>query len=69
MNIDTTVNGDVWFRESTVSTLLQRANEDIRKAFPFLPQFTATHLFIVTWDSVGARGGSAAQVSRIVVLI
>ena len=65
MNIDTTVNGDVWFRESTVPALLQRADEDVRRAFPFLPQFSATHLFIGTWDGVGARGGSTSQVSRI----
>jgi len=52
-DIDTTSTGDVWYRQSTDQTLLDRANTQIRNAFPLQPQFTANNLFIVTWDHVG----------------
>jgi len=63
VNIDTTVNGDVWHRQSTSPELLTRASSDVQQAFPLLPQFIPTHLYIVTWANVGANGGVATQVS------
>ena len=52
-DVDTTNAGDVWYRQSTSQTLLNKANMQIRDAFPLLTQFTANHLIIVTWDHVG----------------
>ena len=68
MNIDSSVNGNVWFRQSTAPDLLTRASNDVQQAFPLLPRFTPTHLFIATWDGVGANSGIATEVSTIVVL-
>ena len=52
-DVDTTGTGDVWYRQSTSQTLLDKANMQIMNAFPLQPQFTATNLFIATWDRVG----------------
>ena len=53
-DVDTTSTGEVWYRESTVPTLLARATTQINNAFPLVtPRFSAVHLFIVTWDHVG----------------
>ena len=52
-DVDITSTGDVWYRPSTSQALLDRANMQISNAFPLQPQYTATHLIIVTWDRVG----------------
>ena len=54
-DVDTTVAnaGDVWYRETTSQDLLTKANMQIQQAFPLQMPFTATHLFIATWDKVG----------------
>ena len=52
-DVDTTGTGDVWYRQSTSQTLLDKANMQIMNAFPLQPQFTATNLVIATWDHVG----------------
>lgn len=52
-DIDTRNIGDVWFWQTSSQTLLDKANAQIRSAFPFQPRFTATNLIIVTWDHVG----------------
>ena len=62
VNIDTTVNGNVWFRQSTAPELLTRASNDVQQAFPLFPRFTPTHLFIATWDGVSANSGLATEV-------
>ncbi|XP_065903908.1 sushi, nidogen and EGF-like domain-containing protein 1 [Dysidea avara] len=61
INIDTTTSGNVWFRESTIPELLSKANDIISTAFPLQSSFSATQLFIATWDHVGANGGMASQ--------
>ena len=50
-NVDTTGTGTVYYRETTSSALLTRATTEIRSVFP--NGFTATNLFIATWDHVG----------------
>ena len=50
---DTTNTGDVWYRETTTQDLLDKANMQIKQAFPLQIPFTATHLFVATWDEVG----------------
>ena len=52
-DVDTTTSGDVWYRQSTLQTLLDKANMQIKNAFPLQQQFTATDLIIATWDHVG----------------
>ena len=43
--------GTVYYRETTNSTLLDRASMEIQNAFT--SNFYPTHLFIATWDAVG----------------
>ena len=51
-DVDTTGTGDISYRETTNTDLLQRANDDIRKAFSSIT-FSSKYLFIATWDHVG----------------
>ena len=59
-DIITGTTGDVWYHQSTNSTLLNRASIEIRNAFSTQESadFTATLLFIATWDRVIAAGRS-----------
>ena len=54
-NVDTRGTGTVWYHGSTDNALLSRASMEIRNAFPTQADagFTATDLFIATWDRVG----------------
>lgn len=50
--------GAVWYRQTSNSTLLQRAKNEILKYLHFYPelncqQFDPTFLFVATWDRVG----------------
>ena len=45
---DNRESGNVWYRESTDSTLLTRVNSEIQAAFPLQAPFAATDLFIAT---------------------
>jgi len=51
-DVDTRGTGTIYYHESILNELLTRASEEIRNAFP-ANQFSATMLFIVTWDHVG----------------
>ena len=50
---DTRINGsgNVFFRETTSATLLQRASSEIQDGLSM--SFSPTHLVIATWDSIG----------------
>ena len=54
-DVDTRGTGTIWYHGSTDDVLLNRASMDIRNAFPAQADagFTATDLFIATWDRVG----------------
>lgn len=52
-DVDTRGTGDLWYRLSTDSLLFDRANTEIRTAFPYQPPFNATQMYIATWDGVG----------------
>ena len=54
-DVDTTGTGTIYYRESISTELLTRASAEIRSAFPVQDAngFTATKLFIATWDHVG----------------
>jgi len=43
--------GVVYYRETSNNTLLKRASSEIKNAFGV--NFSATHLFIATWNAVG----------------
>lgn len=52
------IRGDVYYRESTDPETLERANQDVRKYFKNMVSFTATWVFIATWNQVTFYGGS-----------
>ena len=49
--------GDIFYRETSNVTLLQRAHDQLQELFPFTGNFTPTTLFIATWDRVAQFGG------------
>ncbi|NXG08040.1 TECTA protein, partial [Sakesphorus luctuosus] len=53
------IRGDVYYRESTDPALLRRASKDIHKYFKDMASFSATWVFIVTWEEVTFYGGSS----------
>ena len=58
-DVDTRKGGTVLYRESIDPVLLDRATKDVRRAFLNHQRFSASWIFIVTWDRVafyGAKG-------------
>ncbi|GCC20590.1 hypothetical protein chiPu_0019153 [Chiloscyllium punctatum] len=53
------IKGNVYYRESTDPSILQRATKDIRKNFKDQNSFSATWVFIATWYKVTFYGGSS----------
>ena len=51
-DVDTRGTGTITYRETTNATLLQRANNHIKRAFSTIT-FSPSYLFIATWDHVG----------------
>ena len=51
--------GNVFYRQTNDTTLLQRARDQLQELFPFSGNFTPTTLFIATWDRVAQRGGGS----------
>ena len=45
--------GCVWYRITNSSDLLQRARQDIQRAYAFANQIEIDYLLIATWDHVG----------------
>jgi len=52
-DVDTRGTGTIWYRETTDPDLLERADNEIRQAFPTLLRYASEFLFIATWDHVG----------------
>ena len=50
---DTTRLGTVWFRETNDTTILNKADKDIDRAFPHQTSFQPQVAFITTWDGIG----------------
>ena len=65
IDIDTRNGGDIWYRESTNNTLLQRVSQEIRRAFPEKNKFHASWLFIATWDNVSFHGADATGKTKV----
>jgi len=64
-DIDTRNGGDIWYRESTNNTLLQRVSQEIRRVFPEKNKFHASWLFIATWDNVSFYGADATGKTKV----
>ena len=55
--------GNVFFRQTSNATLLQKARDQLQELFPSSGNFTPTTLFIATWDRVvESRGGSQVYI-------
>ena len=52
-DVDTRGTGTVWYRETTDTSLLLRARNEVRTAFVNQMSFEPERLFIATWDHVG----------------
>ncbi len=52
------IRGDVYYRETTDPETLERATQDVRKYLKNMVSFTATWVFIATWNQVTFYGGS-----------
>ena len=52
-------SGNVFYRQTNDTTLLQRARDQLQELFPSSGNFTPTTLFIATWDRVTGIGGGS----------
>jgi len=52
-DVDITGTGTIYYRQTTDPSLLARATNEIRAAFPNSPNVTIRNLLIATWDNVG----------------
>lgn len=66
-DVDTRNGGTVSYRESTDPVLLQRATNDVRRSFLAHQKFSATWIFIATWDRVAFFGASESAKSKVKV--
>ncbi|EGW06607.1 Alpha-tectorin [Cricetulus griseus] len=53
------IRGEIYYRETMDPAILRRATKDIRKYFKDMTTFSATWVFIVTWEEVTFYGGSS----------
>ena len=45
-------SGNIYYRQTSNLTLLQRVHDQIQESFPSTGNFNPTNLFIATWDQV-----------------
>ena len=65
-DVDTRGTGTVWHRESTDQADRDRAQREIRRAFPAqAARFTSRLVFIATWDHVGYYNSQMDLVSAV----
>jgi len=62
-DVDLTGTGQVYYRQTNDSTLLARASNEIKTAFPMSQNVNITNLLIVTWDSVGYYSANTDKVA------
>ncbi|KAM4772091.1 sushi, nidogen and EGF-like domain-containing protein 1 [Rhinophrynus dorsalis] len=60
-DVDNRRGGDVFYRETEDPRVLRLASLDVRTYFPELPVFSATWVFIATWQRVTFYGGDATS--------
>ncbi|XP_052061715.1 sushi, nidogen and EGF-like domain-containing protein 1 [Mytilus californianus] len=58
-DIDTRKGGDIWYRETTDSVLLQKASTEIHTVFPQQSGFNASWIFVTTWSKVAFYGSNS----------
>ena len=74
-DVDITRFGNIFYRETSNTTLLQRAQDQLQGLFPSSGNFTPTTLFIATWDRVAefvrflSIGEPPAQVHVFAVMV
>ena len=51
-DVDITQFGNIFYRQTSDSALLQRAHDQLHELFSFSGNFTPSTLFIATWDRV-----------------
>ncbi|XP_072911934.1 alpha-tectorin-like [Hemitrygon akajei] len=61
-DVDNSLRGNVYYRQSTEEALLQRATADVRKYSTGL-QFQARWVFVATWDNVAYYGSQSTKVN------
>ncbi|NXB71204.1 TECTA protein, partial [Donacobius atricapilla] len=59
-DVDNVLGGDIFYRQTTNSELLEDISRDITQYFPKNP-FTATWALVVTWDHVAYYGSSSEK--------
>ena len=65
-DVDTRNGGTVSYRESADPVLLQQATNDVRRAFLAHEKFSATWIFIATWDRVAFFGATESAKSKVI---
>ena len=60
-NVDIERFGNISYRETTDSTLLEKAHLQLQELFSSTNVFKPTSLFIATWDRVAAFEGGSAE--------
>ena len=60
--------GNIFYRETSNVTLLQRARDQLQELFPSSGNFTPTTLFIATWDRVAQFGGGPQVSTRYAII-
>ena len=66
-DVDITRFGNIFYRQTSNVTLLQRARDRLQDLFPSSVNFTPTTLFIATWNRVAGFIGQS-QVSHVLLL-
>ena len=66
-DVDITGTGSIGYRETRNPDLLQRANNDIRRAFSSI-KFSSKYLFIATWDHVGYYNSRLDKVNMCMIM-
>ncbi|KAJ6610750.1 hypothetical protein lerEdw1_015226 [Lerista edwardsae] len=61
-DVDNRITGEVYYRQTRDKQLLQRATADINACFPG-ERFTATWVFVATWDQVAFYGSLSSKVN------
>ena len=52
-DVDTRGTGQIFYRQTTNTSLLDRVSRQLQTTFPLSLNVTITNLFIATWDAVG----------------
>ena len=63
---DTSRKGNVWYHESSDPVSLNRASEQISRAYPEA-NYNAKSLFIATWEQVGYYDAAVTKVNWVTI--